>query len=171
MNSEGSQDRPSVAAGERVLRDLIDGVRLHEMHNIITRNGITTEIVRPEWDIGRLPIAHLIHVQLRGHAVSAWHCHHLQTDRIFVTDGALRIVLFDDREDSPTRGKLDVLHLGRARPATLLVPPFVWHGFQNLEGTTGGFVNFFDRAYCYENPDEWRLPEDTDVIPYRFLRH
>ncbi len=170
MDESGIKDAQTVAAGGRVLRRLVDGVQLQEMPNILTRNGVTTEVVRPEWDIGRVPIRHMIHVTLRAHAVSAWHCHHLQTDRIFVTDGALRIVLFDDREGSPTRGQLDVLQLGRMRPATLLIPPYVWHGVQNLESQPSGFINFFDHAYCYEDPDEWRLPEDTDAIPYRFTR-
>lgn len=168
MSNDGIKDAQTVAADGRILRKLIDGVEIHEMANIITRNGVTTEVVRPEWGIGRLPMEHMIHVTLRAHAVSAWHCHHFQTDRIFVTDGALRIVLFDNRETSPTKGKLDVLHLSRMRPATILIPPFVWHGIQNLEHQTSGFINFFDRAYCHEHPDEWRLPADTDAIPYRF---
>lgn len=168
MSDMGTKDAQTATADGRALRDLIDGVQLHEMSNIITRNGITTEVVRPDWDIGRLAIKHMIHVTLRAHAISAWHCHHHQTDRIFVTDGALRIVLFDGRDTSPTKGRINVLHLSRMRPTTLLIPPFVWHGIQNLEHHPSGFINCFDRAYCYENPDEWRLPEDTDAIPYRF---
>lgn len=168
MGNDGIKDTQTVAADGRMLRQLIDGVQLHEMQNIITRNGITTEVARPDWDIGRLAINHMIHVSLRAHAISAWHCHHLQNDRIFVTEGTLRIVLFDDRDGSPTKGKLDVFHLSRMRPTTLLIPPFVWHGIQNLENQASSFVNFFDRAYCHENPDEWRLPADTDAIPYRF---
>lgn len=170
MGSTGSKDAQTVAANGRMLRETIAGVQIHEMANIITRNGVTTEVVRPEWEIGHLAIHHMIHVTLRAHAISAWHCHHLQTDRIFVTDGMLRVVLFDDREGSPTKGRVDVFHLGRMRPATLLIPPFVWHGIQNLENRTSGFINFFDHAYRYEDPDEWRLPVDSDAIPYRFVR-
>lgn len=69
---------------------------------------------------------------------------------------------------APSRGKPDVLILGRMRPATLQIPPFVWHGIQNLENRNSSFINFFDHACCYENPDEWRLPADTDTIPYKF---
>ncbi len=73
MSSDGIKDAQTVAADGRVLRELIDGVQIHEMANIITRNGITTEVVRPDWDIGRLAIEHMIHVALRAHAVSARH--------------------------------------------------------------------------------------------------
>jgi dTDP-4-dehydrorhamnose 3,5-epimerase len=170
MTNEGTQDAQTVAVGGRLLRDLIDGVQIHEIPNIITANGVATELVRPEWEIGRIAIRHMIHVELRASAISAWHCHHRQTDRIFVTHGTLRVVLFDDREGSRTKGKVNVLNLGRMRPATILIPPYVWHGVQNVENGPSGFVNFFDHAYCYEDPDEWRLPVDTDAIPYRFQR-
>ena len=80
----------------------------------------------------------------------------------------LRAVLYDDREGSPTRGGLDVLHLGLERPTLLVIPPGVWHGIQNLDGTPSTFVNYFDEQYAYDNPDDWRLPPDTDEIPYRF---
>jgi len=171
MANDGIKDAQTVASDGRLLQDLIDGVQIHEMSNVITRNGVMTEVVRPEWEIGRIAIKHMIHVELRAYAISAWHCHHLQTDRIFVTEGTLRVVLFDDREGSPTKGKINVFHLGRLRPSTILIPPFVWHGIQNIENQTSGFINFFDHAYCYENPDEWRLPADTDAIPYRFTRN
>jgi dTDP-4-dehydrorhamnose 3,5-epimerase len=169
--TNGIKDAQTASPNGRILRDLIDGVQIHEMPNIITRNGVTTEVVRPEWEIGRIEIRHMIHVSLHARAITAWHCHQLQTDRIFVTEGTLRVVLFDDRAGSPTQGKVNELHLSRFRPSTLLIPPFVWHGIQNIENQTSGFINFFDRAYCYENPDEWRLPMDTDAIPYRFDRN
>lgn len=165
------KDAQSVTAEGKVLQDLPHGVELREMPNIITRNGITTEVVRSEWDVGRPPINQIIYVTLRPRAISAWHCHHLQTDRIFVTEGTVRLVLFDDRDDSPTKGKLSVLHLSRMRPTLVLIPPFVWHGLQNLENGNSGFINFFDHAYCHENPDEWRLPFDSAEIPYRFQQN
>jgi dTDP-4-dehydrorhamnose 3,5-epimerase len=54
------------------------------------------------------------------------------------------------------------------RPQLLVVPPSVWHGVQNLSTDVSAFVNFFDREYDYEDPDDWRLPPDTAEIPYRF---
>lgn len=170
MAEEMRKDAQSVTADGKVLLDLPHGVELREMSNIITRNGVTTEVVRSEWDIGRAAIDQIIYVTLRPRAISAWHCHHIQTDRIFVTEGTVRLVVFDGRDDSPTKGKLSVLHLSRMRPTLVLIPPFVWHGLQNLENENSSFINFFDRAYCHENPDEWRLPSDSAEIPYRFVQ-
>ena len=32
-------------------RRLIEGVRTHEVRNVVTANGITTEVFRPDWGI------------------------------------------------------------------------------------------------------------------------
>ncbi len=143
-------------------------VQTHEMPNIVTRNGITTEIFRPDWGLSPEDVRHIIHVRLHAFAVSAWHRHTLQTDRIFVTDGSLRLVMYDPREDSSTCGLVAQLQLSRYRPMLVTVPPGIWHGLQNMAGNECGFVNFFDRPYRYEDPDEWRLPIDSPEIPYQF---
>jgi dTDP-4-dehydrorhamnose 3,5-epimerase len=152
-----------------LLIEKIDGVKIHEGHNIITKNGVTTELFRPEWNMVENPIQHMIHVSLRPGAVSAWHMHRLQTDHIAVIAGMIRLVLYDGRKQSPTAGKIDVFHLSPMRPTLVVIPPGVWHGLQNLSSAeTGGFINFFDRAYDYQDPDEWRLPANSPEIPYEF---
>ena len=164
----GRKDAAHIDSDWVVARDLIDGVRMREVRNIVTANGITTELYRPDWDMVDGEVRQVIHVALRGRAVSAWHQHRHRWDFLFVVDGHLRIVLHDPREGSPTRGQVDVFHLSPARPTLLAVPPCVWHGVENLSTDVSRFVNMFDQPYDYEDPDEWRLPPDSDEIPYRF---
>ena len=168
MVKDSQKDQQTVDASGKQSLQLIEGVSRHEMPNIVTRNGITTEIYRPEWPVGPDQIRHMIHVVLRPGSISAWHMHEKQQDTFFVNQGSIKLVLFDDRKDSPTRGELNVFHLSRYRPVVITVAPGIWHGLQNLETTDSGFINYFNQPYCYEDPDEWRLPIDTDQIPYRF---
>jgi len=149
-------------------RRLIDGVRCREVRNIVTANGITTELYRPDWGIVDGDVQQAIHVALRGRAVSAWHQHRSRWDFLFVVGGHLRVVLFDPREDSETHGQVDVFHLSPQRPMLVSIPPFVWHGVENLSTDVSAFVNFFDQPYDYDDPDEWRLAADAPEIPYRF---
>jgi dTDP-4-dehydrorhamnose 3,5-epimerase len=165
---QGRKDLQTVEPGGRLKLRLPQGTQLHEMPNIVTGNGITTEVYRPDWGLQPDAVRHIIHVRLHAFAISAWHRHLLQTDRIFVTDGSLRLVLFDGRQDSPTHGLVTELRLSRHRPTLVTVPPGIWHGLQNLAGEECGFINFFDRPYQYDDPDEWRLPLDTPEIPFRF---
>jgi dTDP-4-dehydrorhamnose 3,5-epimerase len=164
----GRKDAAHIDRDWFIDRQLIDGVRVREVRNIVTANGITTELYRPDWGVVEGTLQQVIHVALRGGATSAWHQHRHRWDFLFAVSGHLRVVLFDPRDASPTRGQVDVLHLSVARPMLVAVPPWIWHGVQNLNGDASCFVNMFDRPYDYADPDEWRLPQDTPEIPYRF---
>jgi dTDP-4-dehydrorhamnose 3,5-epimerase len=166
--SAARKDPPHIDRDWVVRARLIEGVRVRDVRNIVTANGITTELYRPDWGIVDGTVQQAIHVALRGGAISAWHQHRERWDFLFVVGGHLRVVLYDPREQSATRGQVDVFHLSPARPALLAVPPWIWHGVQNLSQDVSCFVNLFDRPYDYDNPDEWRLPVDTSEIPYRF---
>jgi dTDP-4-dehydrorhamnose 3,5-epimerase len=166
--SEARKDDAHVSPDWEIAGDRIDGVVTREVRNIVTANGITTEVFRQDWGVVGADVVHMIFVSLRPGALSAWHMHQRKTDHIFVVDGHIKAVLYDNREGSPTHGMLNVFQLSRARPTLLMIPPRVWHGLQPLGAEPGQFVNFFDEQYEYANPDDWRLPPDTDEIPYRF---
>src|SRR5258708_40002694 len=85
---------------------------------------------------------------------------------MFVNQGHLKLVLYDGREDSPTCGRLTELHIGDARPAFVVVPVGVRHGLQNLGAIDALMINFPSFAYDYADPDHYRLPWDSDQIPY-----
>jgi len=171
QDAEGAaaQDEQLVTADWRSTADLIDGVVVHEVRNVPTRNGITTEVFRQDWGIVAGEVTHAIHVHFRAGAISAWHSHREKTDHLFVVAGLLRAVLYDDREGSPTRGMLNELHLSHSRPQLVVIPPRVFHGLQALGSEPAAFVNYFDRLYEYADPDDHRLPPDAPEIPYRFV--
>ena len=75
----------------------------------------------------------MTHVALRAQAISAWHQHRRRWDFLFAAGGHLRVVLFDLREDSATRGQVNVLNLSPYRPMLVSIPPFVWHGVQTCQ--------------------------------------
>lgn len=55
--------------------------------------------------------------------VKAWKCHTRQTQRFAVPVGQLKIVLYDDRPESPTRGRIMEVLLGRPDNYALLQIP------------------------------------------------
>jgi dTDP-4-dehydrorhamnose 3,5-epimerase len=164
----GRKDDAHISPDWVVDRQLIDGVAVREVRNVVTANGVTTELYRLDWGVVEGQVQQAIHVALRGDALSAWHQHRQRWDYVFVVGGHLRVVLHDPRDGSPTKGQVNVFHLSPARPQLLAVPPWVWHGVQNLSNETSCFVNLFNLPYDYADPDEWRLPADTPDIPYTF---
>jgi dTDP-4-dehydrorhamnose 3,5-epimerase len=147
---------------------LIAGVTIREVLNVPKSNGYLTEIFRREWAEGGGEADQVFQVVLDPGAISAWHAHARTTDRLFVSYGRARIVLYDAREESPTRGVVNELRFGTIRPALIQVPARVWHGVQNVSDGPSILLNIVDRAYDYEDPDHWRVPADSPEIPFRF---
>lgn len=163
------QDQQSITADWTPAQlHLIDGVVIKEIKNVPKGNGYLTEIFRCEWGLDAMPVDQVFQVALSPGGISAWHAHEVTTDRLFVSYGMVRIVLYDARADSPTRGVVNELKFGTTRPALVIVPPQVWHGVQNLWHDTSLILNLVDRAYRYEQPDHWRVPHDSPEIPYQW---
>ena len=146
----------------------IDGVSVREVLHVPRDHGVITEIFRPEWDPTGLPVVQIYQSRLFPGALGAWSCHQRTTDRLFVNQGHLKIVLYDGREDSKTKGLLMELHAGDVRPSLLVVPPGIWHGLQNLGVSDALILNCPSEAYNYSDPDHYRLPYDTSEIPYEW---
>lgn len=144
----------------------IEGVSIREVLHVPRDHGVITETFRPEWDPSGLPVVHVYQSRLFPAAIGAWSCHLQTVDRLFVNQGHLKIVLYDDRETSKTRGQLMELHVGDSRPTFLVIPIGVWHGLQNLGATDALVLNYPTKAYNYEDPDHYRLPYDSSEIPY-----
>lgn len=149
-------------------RRLIDGVVVREVRNVPKSNGMVTEIFRRDWFDREIEIDQVFQAIVESGCVSAWHAHAETTDRLFVNQGLIRVVLYDSRPDSPTHGLVNEFVMGLHRPGLVVVPPRVWHGVQNLLNRPGALLNLPDRGYQYAEPDHWRLPADTPLIPYRF---
>ncbi len=162
-----SRDEQSITASWTPARlTLIGGVAIREVANVPKVQGYLTEVFRREWAGDIDHVDQVFQVVLDRGGLSAWHAHEFTVDRLFVTHGRARIVLYDAREDSPTRGLINEFKFGALRPALVVVPPKVWHGVQNLDDGPTTILNLVDRAYDYEAPDHWRLPADSPQIPF-----
>jgi dTDP-4-dehydrorhamnose 3,5-epimerase len=168
----GAQKDPqSVTSDWNSLQDAIEGVRVREMKNVIKNRGdVLCEVFRREWMPDDGDVDQVFQSVMNPGSISAWHVHRLTTDRLFASHWALQIVLFDGRENSPTYGRINEFRFGAMRPALVIIPPGVFHGVRNISHEPAVLLNLVNRAYRYEDPDQWRLPLDTEVIPYRFER-
>jgi dTDP-4-dehydrorhamnose 3,5-epimerase len=166
---EGSvKDVQTVRSDWMPAQTTIHDVQVREVRNLTKGRGCLTEIFRSDWGLDEKGVDQVFQVLLDSGEVSGWHMHRTTLDRLFVSFGAVRIVLYDGRSKSSTYGLVNEFRFGAHRPALVLVPPGVWHGLQNLKNTPGLVLNIVDRAYSYEDPDHWRLPWDSPKIPYRF---
>ena len=102
--------------------------------------------------------------------VKGWHLHHRMTLNYAVPSGMVKLVLYDDRADSPTRGSLQELHIGELNYVLVTIPPLIWNGFKG-EGSGPALVA--NCATISHDPDEIERRDPFAAgIPYDWaLRH
>jgi len=98
--------------------------------------------------------------------VKAWHYHKKQDDNITVVKGMLKLVLYDNREESPTRGEINEFFIGEQNPVLVHVPKRILHGWKCVGHEEAMVINCVTEPYNREHPDEHRLPYDSEEVPY-----
>jgi dTDP-4-dehydrorhamnose 3,5-epimerase len=146
----------------------IEGVTVFQPPLHVDERGELSEIWTEARDPLGQPVVHVYMVMVRPGKVRGWQMHTIQTDRIFIQQGSLRVGLFDARPGSPTLGMLNVMTFGERNRALIVVPAGVWHGVQNVGEREAVFINLPTRPYNYEDPDKFRLPLENDLIPFAF---
>jgi dTDP-4-dehydrorhamnose 3,5-epimerase len=152
-------------AGEPV-RELIAGVAVRSAVTHVDDRGEICEVFDPAWGVLAEPVVYVYQAMVRPGKAKGWIVHRQQDDRLFVSLGSLRIVLYDAREGSPTQGRVNEIFLSERNRGLVVIPRGVFHAVQNVGGVDAYFVNLPTRPYVHDDPDKFRLPIDTDQIPF-----
>jgi dTDP-4-dehydrorhamnose 3,5-epimerase len=155
------------ADGER-LRTLPDGVVLRDLVTHVDDRGSLCELVDPRWAEIDEPLTYSYMWTIRPGVIKGWAVHEHKADRYTLLFGEVEIVLWDDREGSPTHGVVTQLFLSETRRQLLCIPAGVWHAIRGLGTRDGVLANFPTELYEHARPDKYGLPIDNDVIPFRF---
>src|SRR5215216_4510222 len=99
---EGKKDQSTVTKDGDVRQKWIDGVQVRYAVTHVDERGTLTEIYNPAWGLIEEPVVYVYQASIQPGKIKGWVQHYLQTERLFVSRGLLRFVLYDDREDSPT---------------------------------------------------------------------
>lgn len=98
--------------------------------------------------------------------VKAWKRHHSLTASYVCVHGLVRMVLFDERPTSGSRGRVAEVLLGPSEYRLLIVPPGVWNGFVGLAEPLSIVANLASEEY---DPAEFdRIDPHAPEIPYRW---
>jgi dTDP-4-dehydrorhamnose 3,5-epimerase len=151
--------------------DLIEGVIVRRQTLIPDDRGFLMELLRSDWPEYRTFGQAYVTACYPG-VVKAWHYHTRQWDHFSCVHGTAKVVLYDPREASPTRGRANELYIGPLNPNLVVIPPLVYHGFTAVGVDPALIVNIPTELYNYREPDEHRLPFDDPSVPYRWtVRH
>lgn len=145
--------------------ELVEGVEIKELNPILDERGYVQECFRSDWPMFEKFGQVYITVAFPN-VVKAWHYHKIQTDNLVCISGNMKLVLFDNREESSTYKKINEIFFGEKNPLLVTIQNNIWHGFKAIGGKIAMALNCPTEVYNYSGPDEYRLPFDTDEIEY-----
>ncbi|HSN91171.1 MAG TPA: dTDP-4-dehydrorhamnose 3,5-epimerase family protein [Anaeromyxobacteraceae bacterium] len=147
----------------------IDGVRVKPLKVIPDERGRLMEMLRRDDDLF-IEFGQTYLTTMYPGVTKAWHYHKLQHDHFVCVRGMIKLVLYDDREGSATKGVVNEIFLGDHDQKLVQIPPLVWHGFKNIGETEALIVNVVTRPYDHRQPDEYRADPHQSHIPYSWAR-
>jgi len=144
---------------------LIEGVQVKPLKVIADERGYLMEMMRCDDPFFQRYGQSYVSVAYPG-VVKGWHYHKVQTDHFVIVKGMMKVVLYDDREGSPTRGTINEFFMGEKNPILITIPPGVWHGMKGIGTEPAMLVNTPTEPYRYDKPDEYRTDPHKNDIPY-----
>jgi dTDP-4-dehydrorhamnose 3,5-epimerase len=133
---------------------VIDGVAIRPLRQLLDERGKVMHMLRAN-DPHFQAFGEIYFSTVYPGAIKAWHLHERMTLNYAVPHGGIKLVLYDDRPQSPTRGELQEIFLGPDNYQLVTIPPLVWNGFKGV-GTEAALV-----ANCSD------LPHDPTEIQRR----
>jgi dTDP-4-dehydrorhamnose 3,5-epimerase len=144
---------------------MIEGVRIKRLKVIADERGWLMEMLRDDDEMFQKFGQVYLSVVYPG-VVKGWHFHKRQTDHFVFVKGMAKVVLYDTRDASSTKGEVNEFFMGELNPILLVIPPFVLHGMKGIGTEPAYLVNTPTEHYVYDEPDEFRVPPHDSSIPY-----
>ena len=144
---------------------MIEGVKTKDLKVIPDERGFLMEMLRSDDEIFER-FGQVYMTCCYPDVVKGWHYHRKQTDFFICVRGMAKVVLWDGRDGSKTYGEVNEFFMGERKQFVLRIPPLVMHGFKAIGGEAAFIINCPTEPFDYKEPDEFRLPWDTDEIPY-----
>ena len=168
MENFPPKDPPLVTAAGESLSRLPDGVTFRKAITHFDARGSVCELYDPRWGWHADPLVFVYMFTIRPHMVKGWGLHKLHQDRYFVIEGEMEIVMYDVRPESSTYKQVSSVVLSGYERRLMNIPTGIWHANHNIGNVDALVVNFPTRPYQHDDPDKYRLPLETDRIPYKF---
>jgi len=148
---------------------LINGIRTKALRVIPDERGRLFEMLRRDDSLFRT-FGQVYCTTVNQGAVKGWHYHKQQYDHFVCVSGMIKLVAYDGRRGSRTRGQVNEFFIGVHNPMLVQIPPGVLHGFKGLTDPEAIVINVSSEPYHHAKPDEFRMDPHQNDIPYDWNR-
>ena len=142
---------------------MIDGVKITPLRQIFDERGKVMHMLRSDSEIFE-KFGEIYFSCTYPGVVKAWHRHKEMTLNYAVILGEIKFVLFDDRQESKTKGKVQEIFVSPENYNLITVPPRIWNGFKGIGNQTAIVANCSNIPH---DPSEIeRLEASSNEVPY-----
>lgn len=148
---------------------MIEGVIIKDLKQIPDERGKIMHMLRVD-DEHFEQFGEIYFSMVYPGVIKGWHLHKRMTLNYAVIQGMIKLVLYDDREDSPTKGEVQEIFTGEDKYQLIKIPPGIYNGFKGIGIKPALIANC---ATLPHDPDEIiRVDPFDNDIPYDWsLKH
>lgn len=99
----------------------------------------------------------------------AWHLHTKMTLNYVAVFGKIKLVLYDDRKNSKTKGKIQEIILSEKKYKLVIIPPYIWNGFCSIGKNKAIIANCSNIPH--DKKEIIRLPYNDLKFPYKWKKN
>ncbi len=146
---------------------MISGVIIQPLKQIEDERGKVMHMLRKDSELF-LGFGEVYFSLIHCGKIKAWKKHHKMTQHFAVPVGKVKIVIYDERKDSPTYKEIQEVELGEGNYSLIRIPPLLWYGLQGISPDTSLVAN------CANLPHDPQEAENlgllTKTIPYSWSK-
>ena len=147
------------------IKSFIQGVEIIKKNQIVDDRGIILHMLRVD-DKNYKKFGEIYFSTINPNKIKAWHFHKLMTLNYAAVHGSIKLVLYDDRDESKTKGTIQEIILSNENHYLVSIPPKIWNGFCSSNNKHAILANCSDIPHDKE--EIIRLPFDDPKFPYKW---
>jgi len=143
----------------------VEGVKIKQLKRIPDERGTIYHMLRCDDEIFN-KFGEIYFSKVYPGVIKGWHIHSEMTLNYSVIEGMIKLVLYDDRKESATRGNLMEVFIGEDSYFLVSIPPNIWNGFKGIGNKPAIVANCSTLPH---DPNEIkRLNPFSKKIPYNW---
>ena len=142
---------------------MIDGIKITPLKQIEDDRGKVMHMLRND-SANFVKFGEIYFSTVHPNKIKGWHIHKKMTLNYAVVQGEIKLVLYDARPNSKTKGEIQEFFLSQSNYKLISVPPLVWNGFKGIGKQTAIVANCADLPY--EDSEIERKSAFDKTIPY-----
>jgi dTDP-4-dehydrorhamnose 3,5-epimerase len=146
---------------------MIEGVKITNLKKIEDYRGSVLPMLRSDSKVFQ-SFGEIYFSTIFDNSIKAWHLHKKAVLNYVCIKGKVKLVLFDDRNESGSYGKYSEYILTPNNYFLITIPPFIWNGFKGLDKSESIVANCINLPH--DENEMVRKDHDDKYFKYNWKR-